>query len=191
MSATEAAPTAPVPGDKPRLVEAPVAALDADLLAALADTLIPGDGEFPAASTVGAHGLLAERLRQRLGPAGLDRLAAAVADAAGGARFAGLGGAERIEAVCRLEAAEPELFALVRTALSYSYYQSPVVVRVIRGLGWDYNDAPQPRGYDMAAFDPTPGANAPAVRRGGYKRTEEMSRIDLAGLAAGSEAEGA
>jgi hypothetical protein len=77
-----------------------------------------------------------------------------------------------------LEEGDPELFALLRTTLYYSYYQSPLVVRAVRALGWSYNDAPQPNGYPLVPFDPTPGANLPAAPRGSYKPTAAISRIE-------------
>lgn len=184
MSAPEASPTAPMPGAEPPLDETPSTLPDPALLGAVADTLLPGDGLFPPASAVGAHGLLAERLRERLGVEGLDRFTAALAAASDDRSFAALAGGDRAAAVRRLEEEDPELFALLRTILYYAYYQSPLVVRAVRALGWDYNDAPQPLGYDLAAFDPTPGANLPATPRGSYKRTEEITRIDLGPLAA-------
>lgn len=182
MSAPEASPTAPLPGSPAGAPANPSAEPDPTLLAAFADTLLPGDDRFPAASVVGAHGLLAERLRLRLGGEGLDRVASALSAASPDGPFASAGDAERTAAVDRLAAAEPELFALLRTILYYSYYQSPLVVRAVRALGWDYNDAPQPLGYHLPPFDPTPGANLPAIPRGAYKRTEAMSPLDLTAL---------
>ena len=156
---------------------------EAGTLRDLVDVLIPGDELFPAASAVGAHGLLAERLRQQHGAAAIERVVAALDARADGASFSGLPPVRRVEAVRRLEEAEPWLFEAVRTILFYSYYQSPLVVRAIRALGHDYNDAPQPRGYAMTPFDPAPGGNVPASPRGGYKRTDEMRRVDLGPIA--------
>lgn len=158
---------------------AAVPAVPAALLPALADTLLPGDGHFPPASAVGAHGWLADRLRDRHGPDGLARLATAVQTAAG-ADLSALDPPARETALRRLEAAEPDLFAEVRWVLSYGYYQSPLVTDAIRALGIDYNDAPQPHGYPLPPFDPSPSADAPAHRRGTYKRTDEITRVSLA-----------
>jgi hypothetical protein len=146
-------------------------------LAALADTLIPGDGEFPSASAVGAHGLLVERLRERLGPQAIDLLLRALRVASGGS-LVDLAESVRVDAVRRLERDEPDLFAVVRTALYYSYYQSPLVIAVIRGLGFAYNDAPQPLGYALDPFDSTPGKDAPADPRGVYIPTHAIRRVE-------------
>lgn len=160
----------------------PIPAVEAGTLRAFVDVLLPGDDLFPAASEVGAHGLLAERLRQQHGPDAFDRVGAALAAASGGRSLAQLPNEEQIVAVQRLEREEPALFDVLRTILYYSYYGSPLVVRAIRALGHDYNDAPQPRGYPMTPFDPTPGVNAPATPRGSYKRTAEVTRINLRGV---------
>ena len=145
-------------------------------LAALADTLIPGAEEFPSASTVGAHGLLADRLRERRGVEAVAELLGMLHDCAGGS-LANLDESERIEAVRRFERDEPDLFAFVRTALYYSYYQSPLVVAAIRKLGFAYNDAPQPLGYQLDPFDPAPGKGSPAEPRGSYIPTQSVRRI--------------
>ena len=153
--------------------------VSAGVLRDLVDVLIPGDDLFPAASAAGAHGLLAERFalapwtggdRPRHRRAQRERWRSVIHRA--------LSPAKRIDAVRQLEREEPQLFDTLRTVLYYSYYQSPLVVRAIRALGHDYNDAPQPRGYAMIPFDPTPGVNVPATPRGGYKRTHEITRVD-------------
>ncbi len=91
----------------------------ADELKTLVDVLLPGDGRFPAASGIGAQGLLAVRLRDRLGPSGVPDVLAALAEAAGGATLAALDEAESIEAVRRFEQAEPALFAVLLNALRW------------------------------------------------------------------------
>jgi hypothetical protein len=146
-------------------------------LQALADSLLPGDGHFPAASAVGAHGLLAERLRERLGRDAIDEVGEKLLEATGSDSLADLDDEVRIEAVRRFERDAPELFAAVRNILYFSYYQSPLVVEAIRALGIPYNDAPQPYGYLMEPFDPTPGKDAPAEPRGSYIPTASVSRL--------------
>jgi len=160
---------------------------DVRLLATLVDLLLPGDDVFPAASTVGAHGLVAERLRDRLGPDALDRLADAIAVAAGGSALTDLPPLARVAAVRKLEAGDPDLFTLLRTTLYYSYYQSPAVVLAVRAVGWTYNDAPQPAGYPLPPFDPTPGINLPATPRGFYKPTAEITRLPPTPVSAAPE----
>lgn len=150
----------------------------AEELAALADVMIPGDGLFPRASVAGAHALLAGRLRE-LGGAGLiERVVQALA--AAGGPLAPLAGDARTGVVERFEQAEPELFAQVRMALYLGYYEQPDVIAAVRALGFDYNDAPLPRGYPLDPFDPA--IDAPRHRRGSYVATEAVRRVDLSGL---------
>ena len=58
------------------------------------------------------------------------------------------------------------------------------MVRAVRSFGHVYNDAPQPEGYAMAAFDESDPLQAPAHRRGHYVRTEDVTRLDLVPLPA-------
>lgn len=157
---------------------------EAETLRAFVDTMIPGDRDFPAASAAGSHGLLAERLRQRNGADAVQVLVGALDGAAGGS-FRSLGAAERAAALAAWQASDPARFAWVRTILYYSYYQHPMVVRAIRGMGFVYNDAPMPEGYDLPVFDLGPGGNMPPANvPGSYKKTGEIGRIDLGPLAA-------
>ncbi len=148
-------------------------------LGLLVDVLVPGDDLFPPASVAGAHGLLAERLRDRLGVDGVDDVLDALAVATGGVSITTLAADERVTAVQRLEANEPALFAVMINALYYSYYQSPLVVSAVRNLGVEYNDAPQPRGYAMQPFVPTPGVGVPSQPHGFYLQTDQVRRVAL------------
>lgn len=147
-------------------------------LAALVDTLIPGDDTFPTASATGAHGLVANRARKQLGREGFARL---VAFLDRDEPFAGASPATRANAVRRLEADDPELFVFLRFATYFAYYETPAVIAALQALGHDYNDAPQPLGYELPPFDPE--AHLPKIPRGSYKKTEEIYRIDLSTLA--------
>lgn len=147
---------------------------DAAELAALVDTMIPGDELFPAAAAVGTHGLAGPRLRQLLGRDGLARLSAALGP------LATLDRAGREAAVARLEATDAELFAALRMTVYLSYYEQPAVVDAVRAMGHDYNDAPQPDGYTLPPFDPE--QDLPKQRRGAYIPTAEVRRVDLGGL---------
>ncbi len=150
------------------------------ILAAFVDTLLPGDDLFPPASVAGTHGLLADRVRSMVGH---DILASLVAALNGsGPPFYDQSSEERRARVRRFELNLPEQFAYFRNVTYYSYYQSPLVTAAIRRLGHEYNDAPQPLGYALAPFDPTPGVDAPSVARGAYKRTEDMTPVDVSGL---------
>ena len=152
----------------------------ATTLAAFVDTLLPGDDLFPAASAAGTHGLLADRVRKMLGNEALTDLVTALTH--DGKSLPRQAAEERLASVRRLEQDLPDRFAFLRAATYYAYYQSPSVTAAIRALGHDYHDAPQPLGYALAPFDPTPGVDAPAVPRGWYKRTEDVTRIDVSGL---------
>jgi len=123
--------------------------------------------------------MLAERLRERLGGDGVDPVLAALDEAAVGMSLAALTPDERFVAAQRFQEREPVLFAVLLNALYYSYYQSPLVIAAVRGLGIVYNDAPQPLGYEMAPFDPAPGVGVPAHPRGFYLATGEVTRIEL------------
>ncbi len=154
----------------------PADALDprviASTIAAFADTILPGDDLFPSAAAVGAHGVLTTRLRERLGADAPARLAAALV-ARGGFDDPDV-------AARRLEAEEPRLFDTARAFLTFAYYESPAVIAAIRALGHDYNDAPQPAGYAMRPL--AREQDAPAVPRGRYVATGDVTRVDLSGL---------
>jgi hypothetical protein len=141
-------------------------------IAAFVDALLPGDGEFPPASAVGAHGILASRLRETVGPGAVEALALA---------FTSRGGLDRPQAAAAaMEAEEPALFDTVQMALYYAYYETPAVIAAIRALGFVYNDAPQPQGYAMRPFDPA--VDLPAERRGHFVPTDAVTRVDLSRL---------
>ena len=152
----------------------------AAMLRALMDVLLPGNERFPAASDAGTHGVVADRLMAQTGETALDDLAQAVADCGG--PLTPLGPAERQAVVRRMEETHPEQFETLRMVSYLAYYESPAVVRAVRALGHVYNDAPQPAGYAMACFDESDPLQAPAHRRSGYLRTEDVTRLDLAPL---------
>jgi len=147
-------------------------------LAGFADAIFPGDDLFPPASTSGAHGVMAARLAERAGRDVPARLARAFL---GRAKDGDLPAA-----AARLQAEEPALFEIARTFLTFAYYEAPSVIAAIRALGHVYNDAPQPDGYALRPFDPV--REAPSPRRGGYVRTEDVVRVDLAGIAVSPDA---
>ena len=57
---------------------------------------------------------------------------------------------------------------MLRLAAYFSYYETPPVIAAIQALGHDYNDAPQPLGYDDCRRS-TRRADLPATPRGSYK----------------------
>lgn len=147
-------------------------------LAALCDTMLPGDQRFPSATAVGAQGVTMDRLRTLAGQDGLDRIVSRLRDCGGPLT----GAADLAGVVSAFETAEPDLFGMLRLALFTAYYESPAVVRAIRALGHDYNDAPQPRGYRMPAFDASDPLNAPAHSRGFYVATQDVTQVDPTSL---------
>ena len=82
-------------------------------LAALLEVLLPGDGLFPCASTLGIEGLVADRWIESIGPAEDKALTAALA--AGGAPFATLPLDARVSVVVRLEREHPAVFDQLAT----------------------------------------------------------------------------
>ncbi|HWE64094.1 MAG TPA: gluconate 2-dehydrogenase subunit 3 family protein [Chloroflexota bacterium] len=148
----------------------------AQALAAMLDTLLPGGEGFPSASAAGTTAFLLDQA----GPGGLrDWLLPLLAglDAAAGAPFADVIPEQRATLLQQLEAAHPLLFARLLALAYFSYYAQPAVIAVIGSLGHDYHQTPQPLGYAMAPFDPANPAHLPAVPRGTYKRTLDMARV--------------
>ena len=144
-------------------------------LAALVDVLLPGDALFASAAEVGLQAKLAERLADHSGEAAVDRLIASLPGLVEAAS-----GEARQRIVAAFEAAEPALFATVRSICFTSYYESPFVQEAIRSLGFAYNTAPLPKGYGLKRFDPA--TDAPRHGRGHYVPTEAVRRVDLGGL---------
>ncbi|MEZ4505285.1 MAG: hypothetical protein R2848_05280 [Thermomicrobiales bacterium] len=86
----------------------------AQLMAALCDALLPGDGNYPAASLTGTQAVVANRLRERYGGGIFDRLADDLAIE--GRAFPELSPDERVTALRRLEREKPEFFAYLLMA---------------------------------------------------------------------------
>jgi hypothetical protein len=139
-------------------------------LAALVDTLLPGDGLFPKAS---ATGMLA-KLRERLGAeaAALDRALVAC-----GGPLLRLGEAERTGVLARLEREHKALFEAVLRTFYLTYYGTEAVAAAIAATGIDYHLTPQPLGYRLEPFDPA--VDTPRHGRGRWLRTEEVRRVAL------------
>jgi len=155
-----------------RKMDAPLPGDVANALCILVDVLLPGDDVFPSASSVGAHGVMAARLREVCGPEAPAALALA---------FISHGGLlEPIEAAKQIETKAPMLFETSLVALYYAYYETPLVIAAIRSLGHVYNDAPQPKGYTMRHFNPA--IDLPARARGHFVASSEVSRVDLTSI---------
>lgn len=138
-------------------------------------TLLPGGAGFPAAREIGMAALLVERLRRAKPDLPAQVLAALTAH-----DRAPLSPDEWREAVSRMEALEPKLFAEFRKFCYLTYYEQPDVVAAIRALGFRYNASPLPEGYPDEPFEPA--RDAPQHGRGRWMRTEEVARVDLGGL---------
>lgn len=153
----------------------------AELLRDLVDVLIPGGGRWPPASMVGVQGVLAMRLLEARGEAGVDEVEQALL--ACGGPLAPLDAAGRAAVVQRLEQDHQALFTLVRTAVTLAYYESAAVIRAIRELGQPYQAVPIHQGYALPPFDP--GRDRPRHNRGHWLRTDDVRRLDLSVLDGG------
>lgn len=153
----------------------------AAMLAALCETLLPGEGNYPSASVTGIQAVVANRLRDRYGNEVFERLAEDLSIEDRG--FLALSDADRADAVRALQADKPDFFTYLLMAVYLAYYASPAVIEAIRLDGHIYNDAPQPLGYEMTPFSFTPGVDVPFDPKGWFTPTELVARIDLSSLA--------
>lgn len=151
----------------------------ARLLRDLVETMIPGDASWPSAADVGVQGLLGLRLVEMFGEAGFDSIVRELV--ACGAPFAGKDQDGREAIVARFEATDANRFATVRLAVYTGYYEHPAVVAAVTGLGMPYLARPVLDGYALPPFDPA--RDMPTHGLGSYVRTEDVSRVDLSGLA--------
>jgi hypothetical protein len=153
----------------------------AELMAAVCDTLLPGEGNYPRASLTGTQAVVANRLRERYGSLVFESLAR---DLASGDRgFLALSDEERVAALQRLETEKPDFFAYLLAATYLAYYATPPVIEAIRLDGHIYNDTPLPLGYELTPFSFTPGVDVPLDPKGSFKWTFQMERIDISSLA--------
>lgn len=150
----------------------------APLLAQLADELIPGDGSWPSASAVGAHGVLAERLLDLQGDDAVQKLAEILGDCGG--PFVGRTASERVAIVARFEREQPKRFEIVRNAVYLAYYESPAVIARLCALGHRYHARPHLTGYAEPPFDVA--RDAPRHRRGSHVATAAVRRVDLGAI---------
>jgi hypothetical protein len=153
----------------------------AELMAAVCDALLPGEGNYPRASVTGIQAVVANRLRERYGGVIFDNLTQDLAIEGRG--FVALDENEQVAALKRLEAEKPEFFGYLLMAAYLAYYATPPVIDAIRLDGHIYNDAPQPLGYELKPFSFTPGVDLPLVPRGSFKWTFMVERIDISSLA--------
>jgi hypothetical protein len=161
---------------------------EAALLAAFADTLIPGGGAFPPPSAIRIvedfmTRYIAEDGTSPLYLPGVTRSdVAALADAVG-TGFAEADAEARTSAVADLEREQPELFARLRALVYAGYYSRPEVRTAIANAleaGRDLRRAPQPYGY-LDVIEPWDESLLSKV--GSYVKTEEVRPIDRDRLA--------
>jgi hypothetical protein len=113
-------------------------------LAALLDTLLPGEPPLPPGSAAGLD------LRD-LAEAHRPLLDAIAARAGGLNSFANASEIDRIAALKEVERALPDPFRAMLTAILTEYYDSDAV---LTAMGWR-TDPPQPAGHKIASIDET------------------------------------
>jgi hypothetical protein len=150
----------------------------AKLIADFVDTLIPGQGLWPSASSVGVQGQLALRLMEERGKNALPTLVKAI-EAAGGP-LEKLDEPARVAVAQRFEEAEPDLFGWVRDAAYIAYYENPFVAETIVLTGHPYELRPHIKGYPVPRFDLA--RDTPRHGRGRYTKTSDVRRVDISGL---------
>jgi hypothetical protein len=145
----------------------------AQLLAVLADTLLPGGEGWPSGATVGVQALVAARLVQERGDDAVDSVVAALGDDA----QALLTGDEaaRVAAVAAWEARDKDLFGFVRDAAFIAYYESPAVVLAINAHGHPYRLVPHVAGYKLPRFNLE--RDTPKHGRGRWTPTDAVQRV--------------
>jgi hypothetical protein len=148
------------------------------MLRDLVDVLIPGEDDWPSASLAGVHGILGMRLQEVMGEDALRRVETALL--ACGGPLAPLDEDGRVVVVTKLEATEPNLFVVLRTATYLAYYESPSVIPQIRALGQPYDPIPIIKGYHLDPFDRE--RDRPKHNRGFYIPTDRVKPIDISGL---------
>lgn len=173
---TERMPSHAEPDANRQSVLSPIAL--ASLFGDLVDVLIPGNESWPSGSAVGVHGLLLARLVDEWGEEE-PRLVAEALLAEGGP-LAGHDPAKRREIVERFEAARPNLFAQLNSAVVLAYYESPLIAEAIRKLGRPYQLHSHLTGYPSRPFDPA--RDTPTHKRGAFVATDAVTRVDLSGL---------
>ena len=132
-------------------------------LAALLDTLIPGDESYPAPSAIGlSERLIAHRRFGSLTGPVLERLPE---------DFDALDNDRRAAAVAAVEADSGPAFSALLLGLYSLYYTDPLVLAVIARESGYTPRAPQPDGYALPPFDPAsvtvPASRAPHYRSAG------------------------
>lgn len=178
---------------RPRLggLAAPVefTEFEAQVLEAIADTLIPSDGGFPAAGAVG----IVDFFGRYVTPTGYrakhfpyleaDVLKGLLARLGGG--FVSADTDRRVEEIKALEKEQEELFGQLRSLVYYGYYSAAEVTMAIQReipAGRDYHGPPLPYGYLHCIEDWDEELLATAGQGAGYVPTGSVVRVDLSKL---------
>lgn len=160
------------------------------LINALADTLIPPGGGYPAPSAVDIVGFF----RRYVTPSGqearwypfvsVDHIARVSEWLS--TEFTQSDEAARVAAVAHLEHQHVEEFSRLRDLVYHAYYSRPAVISAINAqsaAGRDYRVSPQPYGY-ADTIDDWDEELLSRVR-GTYQRTEDVARVALPDTLAG------
>lgn len=158
------------------------------ILNAIADELIPGGDGFPAPSAVDVVGFIAKYTTPRgqeakWFPHFAEEDFKARLDAFGES-FVKTRSEERVEVLRGVEWNEAPFFARLRDIVYLAYYSRPEVIRAINNnleAGKDYRNTPQPYGYSSVMLDWDKALLSRV--RGTYKRTVDVARVNLEGLA--------
>jgi hypothetical protein len=125
-----------------------------EFLAAVIDTLLPGDGALPSGT---AAGLPLTSYAESHRPV-LEAIAAHA-----GESFIQAGEAARATALQAVERSMPDVFRALLTAVLSDYYESELV---LTALGWP-SHPPQPTGHAVAVIDDATAARLDRVARRG------------------------
>ncbi len=147
----------------------------ARLLAALVETLLPGDDGWPSGSLVGVQAVLAMRLVQERGEDAVDSVIQSLGDDA--APLLADDEDARVAAVAAWEARDKTLFGFVRDAVYMAYYENPVVVQAINAHGHQYKLIPHVTGYMLPRFDLA--RDTPTHGRGKWIPTDAVQRVPV------------
>lgn len=188
---------------RPRLggLLTPVAFTDQQtaVLNAVADTMVPPGGGFPAPSEVDVVGFVGRYVtpsgeRAVHYPFAAEDTFKAAVDALGQA-FVDADEAGRTAAITALETADETFFSQLRSLVYYGYYASTEVTLAIRKnipAGRDYHGPPQPYGY-LDCIEPWDEEIYSARGGGsGFVETDAVTRVDLSNVSwIGAQREGA
>ncbi len=150
----------------------------AALLEDIVDELIPGDANWPSASSVGVQGLVVYRLLEQGLDDVIEDVVAALNDAGG--PLGDKPAEARVRIMEEFANAKPKLFDRLREVAYLAYYESPFVGDVIRQMGRPYAKRPHMTGYPSKRFDP--GKDTPTHKRGHHVPTEAVVPLDISEL---------